>query len=420
MYKIAFSFFFLIAGNVAWCQEGNYVYIDSDKGIPFYIKLQDKILSSSQSGHIILAGIKEKNPGISIGFPGNRYPEQRFTLPVNNSDRGFHLRNTGDRDWELLDLNTLAVIKNVNPPMEKEDTNAVKKTDAFSILLSRVVNDPAVLIASTSHKEPPVSAAVPVLPVEPASVPRDTLRKETVATISRVKDTIKSDTLQADTSIALKKPPVKDSLVKETVVNKLPPTQDQIKIDQPAIVATPSPVRKLFDQQFEKRYEATYIDQGDTVKISYLINTDTVMVKQAAPVTSVTSPARPAGTDSVAIASPASPSTNAAPAPVIQDPAPSGCRLVANEQDVDNLRVKILEAKNTDDKISVSETAFRSKCFSVRQIKALSELFAGDEDKYRLFDAVYPYTSDSNNFPSLAGLIKEDYYRNRFKAIIRR
>jgi hypothetical protein len=46
-------------------------------------------------------------------------------------------------------------------------------------------------------------------------------------------------------------------------------------------------------------------------------------------------------------------------------------------------------------------------------------MFRTDEGKYKLFDAAYPFVSDTNNFKDLAGLLSEEYYINRFKAMVR-
>jgi hypothetical protein len=72
-----------------------------------------------------------------------------------------------------------------------------------------------------------------------------------------------------------------------------------------------------------------------------------------------------------------------------------------------------------EERIGLAKKVFKQKCFLVKQVKALSELFKNDEGKYKWFDAVYPFVSDSGNFSSLAELIKDGYYLNRFKAMLR-
>ncbi|MEO6313446.1 MAG: DUF4476 domain-containing protein [Chitinophagaceae bacterium] len=97
----------------------------------------------------------------------------------------------------------------------------------------------------------------------------------------------------------------------------------------------------------------------------------------------------------------------------------SDCKQIAWDSDVDKLRIKMLLVVSDDDRIAVAKKVYSKKCFSVKQVKALSELFKNDEGRYKWFDAVYPYVSDSGNFSALGDLIKTDYYLNRFKAMLR-
>ena len=97
----------------------------------------------------------------------------------------------------------------------------------------------------------------------------------------------------------------------------------------------------------------------------------------------------------------------------------SDCRELAGYSDIDKLRIKMLMVTTDDDRIGLAKKLFKQKCLLVHQVKALSELFKTDEGKYKWFDAVYPFVSDTDIFSSLGELIKDEYYLNRFKAMIR-
>lgn len=80
-----------------------------------------------------------------------------------------------------------------------------------------------------------------------------------------------------------------------------------------------------------------------------------------------------------------------------------------------------MASENSDEKmIKVATKYFRSKCFSTEQIKDLSYLFLKDEGKYLFFDAAYPFTSDSDQYQTLQSQLRDEYYLNRFKAMIRK
>lgn len=98
----------------------------------------------------------------------------------------------------------------------------------------------------------------------------------------------------------------------------------------------------------------------------------------------------------------------------------SDCQNFATDNDVDKLRIKLIAEKTIDDKLLAAKKYFKTKCFEVRQVRALTELFPKDEDKYQLFDTAYPFISDTGNFSSLESLITDEYFKNRFKAMIRK
>jgi len=99
-------------------------------------------------------------------------------------------------------------------------------------------------------------------------------------------------------------------------------------------------------------------------------------------------------------------------------PPINNCHHYAIEGDVDKLRVKILAVKSRTEKIDAAKKVYKTKCFSVRQIKALSELFKTDEDRILFFEASYTAVSDAYNFKELGNLLTEETYRNRFNEML--
>lgn len=94
----------------------------------------------------------------------------------------------------------------------------------------------------------------------------------------------------------------------------------------------------------------------------------------------------------------------------------SDCRNFASDYDVDKLRVKMLEAVKDDDRILVARKIFKTKCFTTKQIRALSEVFTSDAGKYRFFEAAYPFVSD-DHFRELTDLLADPVYNGKFKAM---
>lgn len=95
------------------------------------------------------------------------------------------------------------------------------------------------------------------------------------------------------------------------------------------------------------------------------------------------------------------------------------CKNMATEKDFMNLRKKMVSEDNEDDMITAARKVFKSKCFTTDQVKNLCVLFLKDEGKYKFLDAAYAYVYDTDNFKQLGSLLTDDYYINRFNAMIK-
>jgi hypothetical protein len=107
------------------------------------------------------------------------------------------------------------------------------------------------------------------------------------------------------------------------------------------------------------------------------------------------------------------------PAASVPAPANLACKELATDKDFFNARKSMVMGADADEMIMAGKKAFKEKCFSTAQIRNLCVLFLSDADRYSFLDAAYPYTSDSGNFVTLSDLLKETYYLNRFKAMLK-
>ena len=72
-----------------------------------------------------------------------------------------------------------------------------------------------------------------------------------------------------------------------------------------------------------------------------------------------------------------------------------------------------------DDMVDEARKYFKLKCFTTSQIKNLGVLFLDDLGKYKFFDMAYFFVSDIENFSTLQSELKNEYYINRFKSMLR-
>ncbi len=475
------SLLLVFAGAQAFSQQDYFVYLQADNHQPFYMRLNDKVYSSTEAGYLILPRLPDTSYHFIIAFPANIFPEQHFYRSVNHKDAGYLLRNFGDKGWGLFNLLSLAVIMNSNPPVEKKspELNVTKKTDAFSTLLANAVDDSSVLYTSPRFVAANTPAAV-----------KEKLPKDTVAAAP-------AGETKRDTAVVTKMlPPRNDSSVltkndkpvkadaPAPVMNKDIITQPQLTDSLPAAVSNPTTVAaiipvaktttsKVAELLTDTSYIAVYTDgtteNKDTIRVSIPLDKPGILIAEA-PRNGKTPVYNMPGTEgqkdntvpvprknNAQEQKPAAPpvidcikDTPPVPHPVAEQPkkdstvhsetiarpdtthqtdtlrAPakpiipnSTCINIAWDSDIDKLRVKMLAVKTDDEKIALAKKLFRQKCVTVKQIKALNEVFVTDEGKYKWFDAAYPSAYDSYNYAQLTDLIKDSYYQGRFRAMIR-
>jgi hypothetical protein len=106
---------------------------------------------------------------------------------------------------------------------------------------------------------------------------------------------------------------------------------------------------------------------------------------------------------------------------VAKEEKPKGmkCSFGASESDFLKLRKRMAGASGDEGMLSEAIKAFKAKCYTVDQLRNLSTLFLNDAGKYRFFDAAYATVYDSANFSQLQTELKDEYYVNRFKAMLR-
>lgn len=414
-------FLFLTVSLLA--QQNHFIYIQTENKQPFYIKLDKKILSSSTSGYLIIPKLQDGNYVLTIGFPKNEWPEQNVTCSVDKKDAGYLLKDFGDKGWGIFNLQTMEVVMSGVKPAEKSTVIEENKQDIFSNTLSNVVNDPS--IAKKASDKPVIKEeAKPIVKEEEKTVVAAEVKYETPKLINQI------------TKLSDSKGGEGVNLIYIDIVNG---KADTIKIFIPeetmVIEATMQPEKKLEAQspvvEVAKKEEVlkeevkpeVVVPKEETIK-EPVKNTDPKFIDIELPnpnakvdtvVKTPTSAAIVEKKAEVIQQVPEKPKENATK-PVM---ANSDCKNFASEDDFIKLRKKMAAEDNDDDMVATARKQFKSKCFTVEQVKNLGVLFLKDEGKYKFFDAAYPFVSDSYNFGTLEIQLSDNYFISRFKAMIR-
>ena len=430
--------FFLFASVSLKAQKVYFIYLQTDNQQPFYARMGEKIYNSTPSGYLILSNLRDSNYSVNIGMQGGQVPDLPYSLAVNKKDQGFLIKNFGEKGWGLFNLVTMATIMPVTKPTSTAQAVKTEKREdnAFTNLLAKVADDSTI-------KERPVIEK----PVEK--------KTEATALNNEKKEEVKSSAV--DITPAKQDDARKGLIVAPVVVN------EKTKVDSPVVVKEQVQESANAAQMREDSIVAAKNKEAELLKQEELRKQDSIdkLRSQVIPeveykrsvvkLKSESSTTAGIGlvfldivsdqaTDTIRVLIPPDPKQTAAVQSNQEEkkfldipPADSAgkgtiaketvknnnCKAVAIEDDFYKLRKKMAGGKNDDDMISEARKTFKTKCFSTIQIRNLSTLFLTDESKYKFFDAAYPYVSDLENFSTLQSTLKEEYYINRFKAMLR-
>src|SRR5215213_240789 len=107
--RIVYCFLFSICfTTAASAQKVYFIYLETENNSPFYVKMDDKLLSAG-SGYLIFSNLADSTYNFSIGYPSSG-SESKFIVPVSGRDRGFLIKNF-EQGPGLFDLQTLSVIR---------------------------------------------------------------------------------------------------------------------------------------------------------------------------------------------------------------------------------------------------------------------------------------------------------------------
>ncbi|HTH32502.1 MAG TPA: DUF4476 domain-containing protein [Lacibacter sp.] len=391
-------------------QLNHFIYLQTDNQQPFYIKYNNRIISSSSTGYLILPKLKDGVVDFTVGFPKSNQQEQQFSYTMDKVDKGFLLKNFSDKGWGLYDLQTSSIVYASAKPTSTNTTTGSTVTpanDPFSNMLSKVTQDSTVKTVTVVKETKPVIVDTP----KP--------QKTEIVVTQPVKDTIAA------------KPEVKPEKVVEQPV-----------VTEPEWTApSKSTIKQV--RRFESREGADFVFEvgenngiKDTVRL--FIERDTLLNPVVAPVVdapkteivkkdTVAAVQQPPAQQPVVKKEEVVEKKETVTPPAVTEPAQkkestylpnSNCKEFATEDDLIKLRRRMASQRKDEQMVEEAKKAFRNKCFTSSQLRNLSALFLTDEGRYRLYDAALPFVTDYGNFKALGETINDEYYKRRFNALL--
>lgn len=424
LFYLASTLVLLLSTTKSHAQLNHFIYLQSENKQPFYVKMDKKILNSTLSGYLIIPKLQDGTYTFSLGFLSAGNNEHDFSCAVSK-DAGYLVKKFGDKGWGLFNLQTLEIVMSgaKEQPLVKEN-----KTDAFSNLLSDVVNDP------TIKQENKVEVKAKDSSSDLAVVPETKNEEPKLASTA--------DSIKIDTAKTAGKPALANNIFISTIIKKETiKTEEGLRITYVDLINGGKdtitiliPVEKVNDRQNSQVIDSAKSEGGtknidSTVSIVQPLSSigkesvqgsDSQLKKEDKKFLDIDMTGTSSGkAENNAVIKDTSNNTGTKPSAETPLMINSNCNTIAGEEDFLKLRKKMAAAKTEEDMINYARKAFKQKCFTTDQIKNLGVLFLKDADRYSFFDVAYPFVSDSRNYKQLEDQLTDNYYKIRFQAMIR-
>jgi len=450
-------------------QKIYFVYLQTETGEPFFVRINDKLYSSSASGYLILPRLLDSTYAFKLGFPGKNF-DLDFSTAINKKDHGYLIKNFGDKGWGLFDLQTLSIQMSTSNVKSAAEINNNSNTaiNGFTDLLSKAADDPSlkqnvVLVKEeekkperveaiqTEEKKPGVTEAV-VKEEKKSEMPVVPGNKIDDKTMGQATSSDKSDVASKDVTVKTEEPYKKSQVtrisglattegfesvfvdqyqngLKDTVRILIPAGRKEAMVKEEAKADSAKDTRKFLDINVDTTQtirkpsgEAKKEDNKKWWPFGKSRDSETArhqekkqepgrndLDKNKNGVNNRVGETQTKKEDTKKWNLFTNKNKNSVPA--------KGCKTIASNDDFLKLRRRMAAKTNDDGMLQEAKKYFQEKCFTTEQIKNLSSMFLSNAGKYNFFDAAHTYVSDKENFSSLQSELKDEYYANRFKAL---
>lgn len=143
MMKLVAKLFFLIllitkVVTLNAQQEKHFIFIQSENKKPYFVQLQNQIYNASPSGYVTIAQLVAGKYYLTINFPNNQFPEQKFVIDINRNENGigYNLQQFNTNNWRLINMvdSNLMVMSENEVQQSKPDAAMVSTTKTNTII----------------------------------------------------------------------------------------------------------------------------------------------------------------------------------------------------------------------------------------------------------------------------------------------
>lgn len=407
MKKLFFLLAFLAGTATVQAQKVYFIYLQSDNGSPFFVKMGEKVQSSAASGYLILSNLKDSTYTFSVGFPG-KSSETKFAVSLNKEDKGYLLK-TFEGGLGLFDLQSLTITKAIAATIEPAPVDAaiIASADPFTRLLAQASDNPNLYLSGPN----------PAVAKETAVVAKEEPRAEPKT------DAVLNTSLPAvNTALAVVSINKEESKpVLDTVVILPPSTEEKVVVTSP-VETIVEPVAEVYQRSVVTRRSESSTTEGFGLVFldnqSGMVDTIRLLIPNPKMVAKIEEP-QPAKEEEnpMVIVQEEKKDTiiKTTEAAAINE---NSCKEVATDKEFLKLRKNMAAADDEPGMLSIARKDFSKKCFTSEQVRNLSALFLTPIGKYNFFEAAYTHVSDADQFGGLETELKDETYNRRFKALL--
>jgi hypothetical protein len=384
MVRLFIAAVFMLMFDIANGQDIHFIYIQTEDGRPFYIRWKDSIISSSQTGYLVVSNFENGKHLFSIGFPQNTNPSTSFLIPLENRDLGFLIKSNKEKGLVLENFQTQEILASEKPAVSNVE---YEPADAFSALLVEVTGDSSVL----SKKAVEVETAQ-IVKIKTDSNQVSSLATSFVKPNEETKTKILRLYTRLDSAGRLMTYVVPGNMKNDTVVLFIPypKTTKEIKLINDSKSKEKSKSAETVDNKsIKQKNDTSSLKKSDTTNLSR-----TSLVSQQK------------NKDTSALANKKIHTAN---------DTSNICKSSATERDFINLRRKMVDQHEEGLMQEVALQAFRKKCYTALQIKNLCVLFLKEKTRIAFLKSAYPFVKDRENYYLLQSLLTDPALAEQFR-----
>ena len=369
-----------------WAQHPRFIYLQTENKLPFYVKIDKRILTATDPGYLIVPGLTGNDYPVVIGFLQKEWSEMNVTINVQDANAGFLLKNEGEKGWSLLNLQTNQRLEMQRSKSFQPGVEIQSGAGEFARVLAEVVNDPTIAEITVTGTAPDTAG----LTKDNKAVTENTgitkLKADSTAAGQLI--TYIDNTGTGTDSVKVFIPVNKTESLPENEAITASPPADSLKSDK---------------ERTGTRFINMELQNPNASKDSGSLKKDDLVITEKKK--------RLTG-------NPETPNDTLMRALIPgKDTLQHACKKTATQKDFLKLRQQMAAEENEKNMIRAAGKRFTVTCFTAEQVKNLGVLFISEEEKYRFYVTAYPFVSDPENIAVLEEQLTDEYFRSRLKVM---